>query len=135
MAKEDHKGKTLPQIAEILGIGKFDTHFFICTGPDCCDPETGMAAWQVVKRTVKALNPDLKNSRIYRTKVNCLRICQNGPIAVAYPQGKWFHHVTEDNAEDIVKFLQSGETGPHPLEFTEHPLPALEKDGAKASEG
>ena len=123
MAKEDHQGKSLPEIAEILGVDHCDTHLFICTGPDCCTEEAGMAAWQVIKRTVKMLNPKLNRSRIYRTKVSCLRFCQQGPIAVAYPQGQWFHHVTEDNAEDIVKHLQSGSREPHRLEFTRHPLP------------
>ena len=88
MAKEDRKDKTVEQIADILGIGNFDTHLFLCTGPDCCTPEEGMAAWQVVKRTVKALNPDLRHSKLYRTKVNCLRMCKGGPIAVSYPDRK-----------------------------------------------
>lgn len=122
MAKEDRKDKTVEQIADILGIGNFDTHLFLCTGPDCCTPEEGAAAWQVVKRTVKALNPDLRHSKLYRTKVNCLRMCKGGPIAVSYPQGKWFHSVTEENAASVVEYLQSGATEPHPLEFRAHPL-------------
>ena len=124
MAKEEHKDKTLEQIAAILGIGTFDTHLFICTGPDCCTPEEGMASWKAVKSIVKALNPVLNESRVYRTKVNCLRVCKNGPIAVAYPQGKWFHSVSEDAAADIVAHLQSGAAEVHPLEFKRHPLPA-----------
>ncbi len=123
MAKEDRKGKSLDEIAGILGIDNFDTHLFLCTGPDCCTPEEGLAAWQAVKRTVKELNPNLRQARLYRTKVNCLRVCKGGPIAVAYPQGKWFHSVTAENAPDVVRYLQNGARGPHPLEFREHPLP------------
>lgn len=122
MAKEEHKDKSLQQIADLLGIGTFETHLFICTGPDCCTPEQGMAAWQATKRAVKEHNPDLRNAKLYRTKVNCLRVCKGGPIAVAYPQGKWFHSVTEHNAPEIVAYLQSGAPGPHPLEFAVHPL-------------
>ena len=122
MAKEEHKDKTLEQIADILGIRNVDTHLFLCTGPDCCTPEEGMAAWQAVKRTVKELNPLLSESSIYRTKVQCLRVCKGGPIAVAYPQGKWFHGVNEANAPGVVAYLQSGAAGPHPLEFIAHPL-------------
>ena len=124
MAKEEHKDKSLEQIADILGIGNFDTHLFICSGPDCCSEEQGMASWNAVKRKVKELNPVLHESKIYRTKVGCLRVCKDGPIAVAYPQGKWFHRVTEDRAAEIVAYLQSGASEPHPLEFTVHPLPA-----------
>jgi (2Fe-2S) ferredoxin len=122
MAKEDHKDKTFDQIAGILGIGTFQTHLFVCTGPDCCTPETGMDAWQAVKRAVKDLNPDLRNAKVYRTKVGCLRICKGGPIAVAYPQGKWFHSVTAENAPELVRYLQAGSPGSHPLEFAAHPL-------------
>ncbi len=123
MAKPERKGKSLAEIGEILGFGNFDTHLFICTGPDCCDEPEGMAAWQAVKRAVKEFNPDLRQAKIYRTKVGCLRVCSQGPIAVAYPQGKWFHSVTEAAAADIVAYLQSGATAPHPLEFANHPLP------------
>jgi (2Fe-2S) ferredoxin len=124
MAKEEHKDKTFPQICEILGIGAFGTHLFLCTGPDCCTPEEGQDAWQAVKRAVKELNPDLRSAQLYRTKVNCLRICKGGPIAVAYPQGKWFHSVTAANAPGVVAYLQSGAAGQHPLEFAAHPLDA-----------
>ncbi|HKI97574.1 MAG TPA: (2Fe-2S) ferredoxin domain-containing protein [bacterium] len=133
MAKEDRKDKSLQEIADIVGIGCFDTHLFICTGPDCCTPEEGMAAWRAVKRTVKDLNPDLRQAKLYRTKVGCLRICKGGPIAVAYPQGKWFHSVTEETAPGIVEYLQSGAQGPHPLEFAAHPLtgqPLRDEDAA-----
>ena len=132
MAKEEHKDKTLEQIADIVGIGNFQTHLFICTGPDCCTPEEGMAAWQSVKRAVKELNPDLRQAKLYRTKVGCLRICKGGPIAVAYPQGKWFHSVTEANAPGVVAHLQSGSTERHPLEFAVHPLTgeSLKRDDA-----
>jgi (2Fe-2S) ferredoxin len=122
MAKEEHKDKTLEQIADIVGIGNFETHLFICTGPDCCTPEEGMAAWQAVKRAVKELDPDLRQARLYRTKVGCLRICKGGPIAVAYPQGKWFHSVSEANAPGVVAHLHSGSTERHPLQFAVHPL-------------
>jgi (2Fe-2S) ferredoxin len=27
---------------------------------------------------------------ILRTKANCLRICEGGPIAVVYPEGAWY---------------------------------------------
>lgn len=127
MAKEDRKDKTLQEITELVGLGSVETHLFICTGPDCCSPEEGMAAWQAVKRAVKELNPNLRQARLYRTKVGCLRICKGGPIAMAYPQGKWFHSVTAEAAPSLVAHLQSGSPEPHPLEFAEYPLPPAPK--------
>ena len=134
MGKPENKGKSLQEIADTLGLGRFDTHLFICTGPDCCTPDEGQAAWQAVKRTVKELNPELRNAKLYRTKVGCLRFCKQGPIAVAYPQGKWFHSVTEANAPEIVRYLQSGAPGRHPLEFAEHPLEDRAGSGEDAAD-
>lgn len=132
MAKEDRKDKSLPQIADLVGIGSFHTHLFLCAGPDCCSPEEGDAAWQAVKRAVKAHNPDLRTASLYRTKAACLRICKDGPIAVAYPHGKWFRNVTADNAPGLVAWLQAGAQGSHPLEFVAHPLESADEGEAPA---
>ena len=36
-----------------VGIGAYTRHVFLCTGPNCCTTEAGMAAWEVLKRTAK----------------------------------------------------------------------------------
>lgn len=121
---DDRKGKSPREVAEVLGVGQVETHLFICTGPDCCTPEAGVASWKALKAKIKEKYPRLPEAKIYRTKVNCLRICKEGPIAVAYPQGKWFQGVTPERVDELVEYLASGSREPHPLEFTSHPLPA-----------
>ncbi len=123
MAKAGHEGKSLSQIAELYGIGQYETHFFLCTGPDCCTPEVGEAAWKALKRKIKALFPRMREAKIYRSKVGCLRMCQEGPTAVAYPQGQWYRGVTADEVDALIDHIASGDTDPHPLEFTANPLP------------
>jgi (2Fe-2S) ferredoxin len=123
MVKEAHRGKSLGEIAELYGIGQYECHFFLCTGPDCCAPEAGLAAWEALKAKIKALYPRMREAKIYRTKVNCLRMCQEGPTAVCYPQGKWFRGVTADQIDGLIDHIASGNPEPHPLEFTANPLP------------
>jgi (2Fe-2S) ferredoxin len=70
------------------GVGAYERHIFLCTGPDCCSEEQGLAAWTHLKSRVAEANA--RGARAYRTKVGCLRICTAGPVAVVYPEGTWY---------------------------------------------
>ena len=40
---------------------------------------------------------------ILRTKANCLRICEGGPIAVVYPEGAWYSGCDPPVLERIIQ--------------------------------
>ena len=40
---------------------------------------------------------------IYRTKTNCLRICEGGPVAVVYPEGAWYRLCDPPVLERIIQ--------------------------------
>jgi (2Fe-2S) ferredoxin len=115
----------LPVIAEKLGIGHYHRHVFLCVGPDCCEPEVGQAAWEVLKGQLKERNLSLSTgpNACYRTKVQCLRICTQGPIVVVYPEGTWYHGMTADR---IPRFVQEHLVEGRPIRewiFAGNPLP------------
>src|SRR5438270_5456264 len=80
----------LHKTAAKLGIGGYRRHVLLCTGPNCCTPEEGLAAWEVLKQQVSDRGLGVGENACYRTKVGCLRICCHGPTLVVYPEGTWY---------------------------------------------
>ncbi|HZV05441.1 MAG TPA: hypothetical protein VE999_10185 [Gemmataceae bacterium] len=99
----DAKEEQLESVAAKLGIGSYHRHVLLCTGPNCCTPQEGLAAWEELKQQIKQHNLGSGNNACYRTKVGCLRICCHGPTMVVYPEGTWYHGMI---AERIQTFVQ-----------------------------
>ena len=110
------------EIAAKLGIGDYQRHVFLCTGPSCCTPEEGLAAWEVLKQQLKDHDLTAGPNACYRTKVGCLRICTQGPTMVVYPEGTWYQGM---NTERIPLFVQQHLVEGRPVEewiFARNPL-------------
>jgi (2Fe-2S) ferredoxin len=94
---------TAKEAGHKMGVGKIKQHIFLCRGPDCCQLQRGEEVWKHLKNRLKSLGLSGENGSVYRSKVDCLRICQNGPICLVYPEGAWYHGVDESKIDQIIQ--------------------------------
>ncbi len=81
-----------------MGLEEARRHAFLCTGPECCTREQGMASWEALKAACKA-----SRAPALRTKADCLRVCAGGPWLVVYPEGAWYGGATPERVDRIVR--------------------------------
>jgi (2Fe-2S) ferredoxin len=84
-------------------------HLLLCATPQkalCCDPALGAATWERLKGLVRSLgleDPVRPQGVVLRTKADCLRVCQEGPILLIWPEGILYGGVTPERVERILE--------------------------------
>ena len=84
-------------------------HLLLCataTKAKCCDSVLGAQTWNALKSIVREL--DLENAArpegiVLRSKADCLRVCERGPILLVWPDGIWYSDVSPDRVKRIME--------------------------------
>lgn len=88
-------------------MSHYQRHIFFCTnrreGSDrrCCAASGSDALRDYAKRQVK----ELGLAGVGKVRVNaagCLDRCEQGPVAVVYPEAVWYTYVDESDIDEIV---------------------------------
>lgn len=80
----------------------YGRHILVCTGVKCA-PETSNDLYAWLKERLKQLNLMRGDQRVIRSQCQCLGVCSDGPLAVIYPEGVWYHHLDKEKMERVIQ--------------------------------
>ena len=114
----------LESIANALSVPNVERHIFLCadqSNPRCASREYTNELWRHLKSRLKELDiatapPKWQGQmdhdpeepvapgggKVLRTKADCLRICEQGAIAVVYPEGTWYARLDIEKLDRVI---------------------------------
>jgi len=113
----------LENIADALSIPVAQRHMLLCadqTNPKCASRELTNELWRHLKTRLKEADVTTAppkwqgdmdkdpneaspgNGSVLRSKVDCLRICEQGAIAVVYPEGTWYAGLDIEKLDKVI---------------------------------
>lgn len=82
-------------------VTPFETHVFVCTSGEYC-PEKDGNSKEVHKKFKELVKQAGLKGRVRVNNSGCLDQCGHGPMAVVYPEGVWYSHLTVEDVPRIV---------------------------------
>jgi (2Fe-2S) ferredoxin len=89
---------------------KPEHHIFVCgsfrpTGAQgVCHKKESSALLQYLSEEVD----DRGLTTVKVSSTGCMNLCDQAPVVVVYPEGRWYKSVTEDVADQILNSIENG---------------------------
>lgn len=114
----------LESIANALSVPGVKRHILLCadqSNPRCASREYTNELWRHLKTRLKDLDVasappkwqgemdddpepiEPGHGTVLRTKADCLRICEQGAIAVVYPEGTWYARLDVERLDRVIE--------------------------------
>ena len=81
-------------------------HLFICTNKPDSKGKCGSKNSERLRHEVKELCRDKFGKEIRVNSAGCLGLCELGINAVLYPEGRWFHNLTDQDGKSLFKAVK-----------------------------
>ena len=86
----------------------YKRHIFFCTnqredGSACCQNFDAQAMRDYAKQRAKELGIAGREGSVRVNSAGCLNRCEEGPVAVVYPEGVWYTYVDREDVDEIVE--------------------------------
>jgi (2Fe-2S) ferredoxin len=83
-------------------------HIFFCTnrredGSACCQNFNAEAMRDYAKQRTKELGIAGREGCVRVNAAGCLNRCEQGPVAVVYPDAVWYTYVDKDDVNEIIE--------------------------------
>ncbi|GEM_PF-4577920 len=73
---------------------------YLCTGPNCCTREEGLAAWCHLERRLGEAG---LGAQIRAQRAECFNVCGDGPVGVVFPGPTWYGRLNPRRLDRVIE--------------------------------